>query len=114
MPSNFLYFLAAVSGGGGSLLAASVLGYQVLTWLKFGHWQPLAVSDALAYLSIRVQPTTWAGVQKIADWVLSFPLSLGIFAIAIALTWLTSSLGTQAAREERRKRELEWERQHGI
>ena len=112
MTSNFLYFLAAVFGGGGALLAASVLSYQIYTWLKFGFWQTLTVSDGLNYLTIHIPTSSWVGVQKIIDWLLySWPLSLGIFVFTIALVWLTSALGTDAAREERRKRDLEYERQ---
>ncbi|MGJ4954949.1 hypothetical protein ACQR1H_04860 [Bradyrhizobium sp. HKCCYLRH2015] len=61
-------------GVGFLLLALCVPAYQALLWLQSGYWTALPISYGVHFLGWRVPLTSWAGAQKIIDWLFDLPL----------------------------------------
>jgi len=74
----------------GLLLAGAVgiVAYQCFVWLSTGEWVPFEVRWLGEHLGWR-QPSFGPGdVQQILDGILSWPLSLALFGIGLALGYL--------------------------
>ena len=53
----------------------AVLVYGTHFWLRTGQWAAISVRDAILWFGEEpnnglLEPTSWAGIQKIADWYL--------------------------------------------
>ena len=82
--------------------------WQCFHWLKTGEWTALPIVAGFAYAGIDPPQFSWIGAQKISDWIMAAPLSVGLIAIALALltaftTW-ADGVGRKA-REDRLTRE---------
>jgi len=89
----FLKISALVSAIWTSLLAVVILGWQVVAWMLTGEWNPLSVATALALAGLGrpdIDVTGSTGlnssdVQRITDWMLDFPASGVLLAVAAIL-----------------------------
>ena len=57
------------------LAIASVVGWQVLYWLKNGVWPALSVGKGLYEAGVRLEPISWIGLQKVVNFVLKLFIS---------------------------------------
>lgn len=87
--------IAAIAGALVLLIApigagVLLLGWHVLDYLKDGQWQPMMVTDALAYLGSAwaVSPTEWLGAHAI---LAHTPLFAGCWAVALAAVFLIAA-----------------------
>ena len=57
-----------------------IVGYQTIYWLRIGEWKVVSFAVTFDYFGIDLShiyyPQSWIGVARIAQWVLSLPLSL--------------------------------------
>jgi len=56
-----------------------MVGSQILTWLRDGYWPKLSTGDLVVQSGLTYPITDWVGVQKLIDWIMSWPASLMIF-----------------------------------
>jgi hypothetical protein len=77
------------------IFGLGVLGYQCLSWLRYGSWMPLELWRTWVWLGgqwpIVVE---WLGIQKIIVWVFDTALSFDAIVIGIVLTLVGVRLGT--------------------
>ena len=89
-----------------------VLAYQVFVWLKYGHWTPILVLDAVyrfipeAIRGWLNSPTDWLGVAEACWYVLRSPLAAFLMILFLPICWLGFYLSGAADRssEEHRAR----------
>ncbi len=86
------------------LIGPSIVAWQVYTWLQTAKWQPVAVSDALNFFRIPHPGFDWLGVQKIADAVLDWPLSVFAFVIWLVAIVILMIFIEEAAKKKRANR----------
>jgi hypothetical protein len=67
------------------MLGPVTLAYQIYFWLRYGTWLPLTILVAFSKLGISYPQTEWGGIQKIIDWLMNFPLSIGLLMLPIIL-----------------------------
>jgi hypothetical protein len=84
------------------LIGPGIVVWQVFNWLQTAKWKPIAVSDTLTYFEIPLPRLQWLGLQKIADMVLDWPLSVVVFVL-----WIALIVFTIAIIEERSKRKID-------
>ena len=57
-----------------------IVGYQAIHWLRFGEWKAIPCISAFDYFGLNLafiyDPQSWIGLARIAQWILSLPLSL--------------------------------------
>jgi hypothetical protein len=72
---------------GGLTLLGSIgtLLTQAVMWLRDGHWMPLPWSLVWNGLGGKQPDYSWAGVQKIALFILDLPLSLGFVLLGLLI-----------------------------
>ena len=81
---EFLGLMVELPAMAGMLTAFFVIGYQVLMWMKNGVWIPVTFGWGIEYLTVNlteIYDMEWAGIRKIAIWILELPLSLMAFAL---------------------------------
>ena len=81
-------------------IAPFILAYQCLLWLRLGVWPPYTPQDLFAWLGVGYPHTDWAGIQKIIDGFMNWPLVLAMFVIG----WPGAYFGWAILREARRDR----------
>lgn len=84
------------------LIGPGIVGWQIFNWLQTAKWKPIAASDALTYFEIPLPRFQWLGLQKIADMVLDWPLSVVAFVL-----WIALMIFTIAIIEDRAKRKID-------
>ena len=65
-------FYQGLTGLGFLLMAACVIGWQVLGYLEAGLWTPFSLIDAAALISSEPwlrTPTSWFGLHAVLAWV---------------------------------------------
>ena len=88
--ADALLLLAYVAS---SIFALSIVGWQVIHWLRFDVWQQVPLSAGTAFIGIGLQwiyqPSSWLGLAKVARWVLDLPISLAapFIVILMAHAW---------------------------
>jgi hypothetical protein len=66
------------------LSGCGIVVYQVFIWLQTGVWPALRVIDACIFLGFF--PTSdWVGLQKIINWIATWPLSHGLMVAAVII-----------------------------
>jgi hypothetical protein len=99
--ATFLKIAARLSAIGTFILAAIVLGCQVISWMRTDEWNPFPISSALslAHLeppaiyvtaSVTDRPPPSFDFQAICDWFLDLPA--GGFLLAVAAVLLGFSM----------------------
>jgi hypothetical protein len=78
-------FIALLPGSALLLTCLGIIGWQCLSWLRAGHWTPLAIRDGWHWLGIAEPATSWLGVNEIIDMALNGPLSFGVFVAGLSL-----------------------------
>lgn len=68
--------------------APAVLAAQLIVWFRTGNWPPWTFGDGWAFLGLGRPFTSWAAAQQVCDWVLSWPLWLGLFVSTAVLAAL--------------------------
>lgn len=94
-------------------LPGYLVGRQIWTWLREGYWPAKSLHDWLFEVGAGGPYTSWLGVQRIIDWLLSMPLSLAMLFIGLMLCWLISipltpvqeEMGRYRLEEHRKARE---------
>jgi hypothetical protein len=81
-------FLALLPGSALVLACPGIIAWQCLSWLRAGHWTPLAIRDGWHWLGIAEPATSWLGVNKIIDMALNGPLSLGVLVAGLSLLFV--------------------------
>ena len=70
--------------------SALILLVQAYTWLRTGNWPPLSLRDAVERIGMTPKPSSWVGLERIADAFWSLPLSGALFCLAMgAIFWIT-------------------------
>jgi hypothetical protein len=64
-------------------LGIVVLGFQLFSWLKHGHWLPLQLGLAYTWLGLPMPSLSWFGVQKIVNWIFESSLSAGLMVCGL-------------------------------
>jgi hypothetical protein len=83
-------------------IGPAIVVWQIFNWLQTANWKPIAVFDALTYFEIPLPRFQWLGLQKIADIVLDWPLSIVVFVL-----WIALIVFTIAIIEDRAKRKID-------
>src|SRR5437763_16252557 len=81
-----LFVCVGITLAGALVTGAGVLtlGWQLLTWLREGHWFPIDLVYALASNKLPYPRVEWLGVQKIIDWFLQdVPMSFFLFILGL-------------------------------
>jgi hypothetical protein len=104
--SRIWFLLAHTSARLGALFGFSIIVYQCVTWVLYGHWQPISISTALDQLQISHPVMQWAGAQQLIDDVLSWPASLAVLVAGAFAAWLFGSLGLETKRQAEVRRAL--------
>lgn len=65
-----------------------IWAFQIFHWLRWGEWLPISVDDALRWAGSGEPHFAWRGVQKVADFLLTAPLSVAIFFLSLGLLLL--------------------------
>lgn len=84
-----------------------MVGTQIYTWLRYGYWPRNPISDWLA--ANEAYPwTDWAGVQSIIDWFASWPASMVVFLLGLAVCalvgWVSESMRQHGDRLYRKQK----------
>jgi hypothetical protein len=74
------------------LCALLLVGGQVVYWLRYGVMPSLDLFWVFNQLDLEVPRFSWAGVQKIFDWIASLPLPLTIAMFGVAWAALCIAL----------------------
>jgi len=86
---EFADFLVGIAFLAGGLLFAGILGYQAYYWIRVGEWLPLPISIAFEFFNVDLShiynPADWHGLAKVAEWLLSFPISICSPVLVISL-----------------------------
>ena len=61
-----------------------MLGWQCLTWLRFGFWDAWPIARSLTGLGIYEPQTTWGGVQRINHFLFEMPTAIGLMLLGLA------------------------------
>jgi len=101
-----------LTAGALTLWSIVIVVSQAVRWLKFGYWEPLSIAEALRRMQWGYPTTDYRGVQKIIDWAVQMPLSLGIFMVAAlgAFAWLTYADHETDEFREARRVNAQWRR----
>lgn len=82
--------LGAISAIGGIMMAVGILlipltlaGHGVY-WLRYGIWPSIPFSELLGWMGVSRPSLTWAGLQKIADFVLTSQASVVVACCLVA------------------------------
>jgi hypothetical protein len=73
------------------LCSLGVLGYQVVLWLRDGHWTGMDLWLVWNWFGFPAPSLTWQGVQKLALAALDFSLAGGV-AVGGIIFWIGSSI----------------------
>jgi hypothetical protein len=79
--------------------ALSILAYQTGQWLLRGTWAAVPLEDTPISF-IRDFGKSWVGLQKLYDWLLAMPATLGLALLAFVVFW---SFGIWSAKLYERK-----------
>lgn len=87
------------------VIAAGLIGFEVLQWMKTGAWPSLTWADGLAWLNLPVPQVQWVGLDRVIRWVLASPLWGFFFLLFWLVTWVTfgraEHAGLSLARQKR-------------
>ena len=108
--AEFLRILSVWSVLGGLIVSGSIIGWQTLQWLHFGIWIPITVLEAMTQVGLHYPRFEWVGVQEIADYLISCPLSGSVMFFSIALGFVMSAFSTAQEEVEREKMERKRQR----
>jgi hypothetical protein len=62
------------------LSTPAIWAYQMIFhWLRWGEWLPISVAVGLHWLGFGTPQFVWTGVQKVSDFVMTWPLSITLF-----------------------------------
>lgn len=86
-------------GGFIAMSSIGVIGYQCLLWLIDGYWTPVRLRLAWHWFGGADPDFQWGGVQKIAWWILGWPLSITLAVIGIII-FLISVLSSPVVADE--------------
>jgi hypothetical protein len=75
------------AGGLLILSAAGCLVWQGYTWLRTADWPAFPFRDILDLFDAPELQFSWAGVQKIADWISGAPAPAVLFCIGMFVLW---------------------------
>jgi len=66
------------------ILPVGIIGWQVYSYLRYGHWIPISIIDGLAWLgfgwALNSNQANWVGVYEILSFL---PVGLGIWLLAL-------------------------------
>lgn len=96
------------------LLAAAIVGFQVIGWARTGRWEPFPLSYLLMGLHVNFgwpyDATEWIGLANVARWLLDLHASLYIAIIVPWLSWWVGALIYKEAlngkRDERSQKKI--------
>lgn len=116
--AGFLFSVAFLIGGSGLSVAGAIVVWQVILWLKVGFWPSLTVEDGLHSFGLNVPQFHWIDLQKIADSVVAFPLSVAVFFCCTIVAWLLSAFAAKQGKKGQRtrfaKRRAAWRKEYGL
>jgi hypothetical protein len=83
---------ALVVGAVFGMVATGIVGWQAIEWLRTAMWVPLPLSSALAPGGFGPPNLSWAGMQKVALWILDLPVALvpAVLALGCLSHWRES------------------------
>jgi hypothetical protein len=64
------------------VIAPAIVGWQTFEWLRDGVWTDLNLVWGLAQAGLPLPQSSWLGIQKILDWLLTLPLAVSLGAIS--------------------------------
>jgi uncharacterized protein (DUF2235 family) len=67
-------------------LGTAIFGYQCVTWLHSGLWNPMPLDLLLG--SIRLIGSDWIGLQRVYAWVFALPLVIFFYVLGLLIFWL--------------------------
>jgi hypothetical protein len=97
-----LYGASFFVGLAGFLIAACIVGWQVLQWLQLGEWVPVSVVDALPFFGVEYPHAKWLGVQKIMEQIVALPLSMFVILVFGIAAWFFSYLARDYEEAQRK------------
>jgi len=112
--ATFLKFVARISAIGTFILAGLILGWQVISWILTGEWNPFPISRALSlthfersaiYVTASASDTPSSlHFQTIYEWFLDIPTGgvlLAVAAVLLGFSVIGASVEKQFARTDK-------------
>jgi hypothetical protein len=84
-----------IGGIGLILCGVGCFLYQIYFWLRYGAWFPISLTYISQYLGIDHPQMSWAGFQRIIDWIMDSPASVWLI-----LSGATLLFGSQDSEKE--------------